>query len=164
LTETHLGPLPLNREAKISVAYLTQIFPTYNVSHEIGSGDSPDFHYFRVVARDGEVLFTITSFLREGNGNDTQNAVPIDLLKVVSRGIRDKYGLRVGDRVAAIVRARGKTLEFGASHHDVYLGGNQIVYNIRTSSDLSPERLTLADAIRENWRIVSISWPTAAWE
>jgi hypothetical protein len=150
------------------VAYLNQTFPTYNVTHDVRSGDSPDFHYFEVATPDGEVLFTLTSFIRADNRNHRPGAatevVPIDLLKVVSRNIGDKYGLRVGDLVADIIRARGKTLAFGASHHDVYLGGDQIVYNLRTFSDRSPEEFTMGDAIRQNWQITSISWPTAAWE
>jgi hypothetical protein len=157
----------LGQGAVVSVDQLKKAFPGYRVTHEIRSGDSPDFHHFEIVRADGEVLFTIVSFLKEGQKRSLAgnlDAVPIDLLKVVSRRIADKYGIRVGDRVAGIIRARGENLQFGAGHFDVYIGGDRIFYNVATTSNFSPETLTFADAKRQNWKIVSMSWPTGAWE
>ena len=164
LTDTSLGPLSLRPESIISIHRLEQIFPAHRVTHAIRSGDSPDYHYFEVAADDGEVLFTISSFLQQGQQLKDPNSVRIDLLKVISPRIADGHGLRVGDRVADIVRARGTNLQFGAAHFDVYLGADSIFYNIRTSGQSSPDRLTFDDAARENWAIISISWPGPAWE
>jgi hypothetical protein len=90
--------------------------------------------------------------------------VPIELLQVRSRQIKDIYGLRVGDRVKDIIAKRGKDLKFGAGHHDVLMGDREIYYSIITGSDFSPEGFTMEDAVKGNWQIRSISWPEAAWE
>jgi hypothetical protein len=167
LTANGIGPLGLYPDAVISVESLTKQFPEYRITHDVRSGDSPDYHRFEIAGADGEVLFTIASFLKEGQEPTiTRDAdtVRIDLLKIVSRRIPDSFGIRVGDRVADIIRARGENLTFGAAHFDVYLGGDQLFYNLRTGSDWSPEQFSFADAKRENWGIISMSWPTGAWE
>ena len=48
LYEDKLGPLILSQRTKVSEKILGKLFPEYMVSHKIGSGDSPDFHYFEV--------------------------------------------------------------------------------------------------------------------
>jgi hypothetical protein len=159
--------MPLNREPTISVDYLKKHFPNRRITHEIQSGDSPDYHHFMVATVEGDVLFTIMSFLKEhqvSSIGQRLEAVPIDLLKIVSPTIPDEHGIRVGNRVADVIRARGENLHFGTAHFDVYVGGNQIFYNLRTGSDWSPENLTFADAKRADWEVASISWPTGAWE
>jgi hypothetical protein len=111
------------------------------------------------------VLFAIKSFIEESaESKKTTAAVPVSILQVYSRQIRDSHGLKVGDKVSDIVKRRGKALHFGASHFNVYLGSDDIFYNITTGSKWSPERLTMEDAIRGNWPIRSISWPDPAWE
>lgn len=168
LTEGGLGALSLKNNPSISVEGLRKLFPEYQVKHGIYSGDSPDFHVFEVSTKDEEILFEIVSFIEDDEphdeGKDGSVVVPIHLLKVVSPRIPDAYGIRAGDSVAYIVRVRGKNLEFGASHHDVFLGGKNIFYNIETETDESPERFALADVLRQSWPIRSISWPQAAWE
>jgi hypothetical protein len=165
LTSESLGPLPLSKETLVSESYLKQLFPKYKITHEIGQGDSPNFHYFEIKDSDGELLFTIKSFIEDSDQQSKQpTAVRIDLLQVRSPRIRDVHGLRVGSRVKDIIKAIGRNLDFGAGHHDVYLGADRIFYNIRTNSEWSPERFTLNDAVRGNWQVISISWPSAAWE
>lgn len=58
LSPTALGPLTLGKGTKVSEAKLKTLFPGLSVKYEIGSGDSPDFHYFEVSTPKGEVLFT----------------------------------------------------------------------------------------------------------
>ena len=165
LTSKSLGPLPLGKGTLVSESTLKKLFPNSSVTHDIRSGDSPDFHYFEVKDNGGEVLFTIQSFIKDSKGqNENPAGVRIDLLQIRSSRIRDAYGIRVGNRVQDIIKQRGKDLRFGAGHHDVYLGADNIFYNIRTTSQGSPENLTLDDAVRGNWQIISISWPSAAWE
>jgi len=166
LSPTALGPLPLTgKPAKVSEAALKKAFPQYSVKYEIGSGDSPDFHYFEVATSKGEVLFSVTSFIDESQkAEKTTSAVPISILQIHSKQIRDAYGLRVGDRVKDIIAKRGKDLKFGAGHFDALMGDGNIYYSLITGSEFSPERLTKEDAIKGNWQIRSISWPEAAWE
>ena len=160
-----LGPLALGKGATVSEQRLKKLFPAYTVKYDIGQGDSPDFHYFEVVDSKGAVVFTIQSFIKEGaKSKKTTSEVPIQLLQIHGRHIKDIYGLRVGDRVKDIIKKCGETLDFGASHHDVYLGADEIFYNIANASDLSPERLTREDAVKGNWQVRSISWPGPAWD
>ncbi|NKE72623.1 hypothetical protein [Candidatus Manganitrophus noduliformans] len=166
LSPTALGPLPLTgRPAKVSETKLKKLFPNLVVKYDIGQGDSPDFHYFEVSKPNGEVLFTIKSFIEESaESKKTTSEVSISILQVRSPEIKDVHGLRVGDRVKDIITKRGKDMEFGAAHHDVVMGAGNIYYSIATGSDLSPERLTMEDAVKGNWKIRVISWPEAAWE
>lgn len=166
LSQTGLWPLALGKGAKISEESLKKLFPSFTVTYEIGQGDSPDFHYFKVLDRKGELLFAIRSFIEDESSANKKTApleVPIHLLQIYSARITDFYGVRVGDHVKDIIEKRGKTLSFGAGHHDVYLGSGEIYYNIKTGRDQSPENLTLKDATKGNWEIRSISWPEAAW-
>lgn len=167
LSRTCLGPLELGKDAKVSQESLQKLFPAYTVKYEIAQGDSPDFHYFEVVDKSGELLFAISSFIDDDDGatqhQKTTSPVPIQLLQVYSPTIPDAYGLRVGDHVKDIMKKRGKKLTFEAGHHDVTLGAEEICYSIQTGSDESPENFRLKDAIKGNWQIRSISWPDSAW-
>jgi len=165
LGSSSLGPLALKKGAKITEARLRKLFPTLLVTYDIGYGDSPDFHYFEVANKTGEVLFTIQSFIKESSkSHKTTLGVPIDILKIHSPRIRDIYGLKVGDRVADIIKKRGKKLDFGAGHHDALMGAGKIYYSLITESEYSPERFVIEDAVKGNWKIRMISWPVAAWE
>ena len=165
LTPSSLGPLPLGRGAKISERQLAKLFPDFIVSYEIGQGDSPDFHYFEVKDKNGVLVFTIKSFIKgESAAKKLDSPVSISILQVYGPQVRDSYGLKVGDRVSDILKKRGKSLEFSAGHHDVSLGAGNVFYNVATQTGESPESLKVEDAVKGNWKIRSISWPTAAWE
>ncbi len=74
----------------------------------------------------------------------------------------------VEDECNDILKVRGNNLNFGDSHHDVYLGNDKIFYNLKVPDDsnlsfISPESIKLEDAIKGNWAIESISWPIAKW-
>lgn len=163
LSSQKIGALPLGKGATISEQRLRRHFPQYDVSYEIGYGDSPNFHYFQV-RLNGELLFSIQSFIDGGNESKTSDEVPIDLVVVHSRKVPDSFGLRVGDRVADILKKRGKDLKFGPGHFDALIGAGDIFYSLNTDTSGSPERLTMGDAIKGNWKIRLISWPQAAWE
>ena len=168
LSNISLGPLKLENNPTVSVETLRELFPHLQINYGVYSGDSPDFHRFEIAEKDGTLLFVITSFIEDTSTRHREvgesTSVPIHILKVVSPKISDSHGLRVGNSVADIIQARGDRLTFGANHFDVYLGDNKIFYNIRTTYDRSPERYTYEDTKRENWPIVSISWPEPAWE
>ena len=169
LSATGLGPLRLGPDAKVSVAILEKSFPGARVSYDIREGDSPDFHCFIVTSAQGEKLFVIRSFIPDAltprpDGKNRQIDVPIHVLQITSRQIRDSYGLRVGDRIADVIRVRGEKLQYGAAHHDVFIGGEKIFYSMDIGLDRGPEGFTLAEAQRVNLRITSISWPDWAWE
>jgi hypothetical protein len=167
LTDDSFGPLRLGSKPIVSVPILERAFPLHRVTHDICQGDSPDFHCFCVATVKGEKLFVIQSFLKDGTsavGSDGRQEVPIDLIQVISRQVPDRFGLRVGDRVADVLRIRGDKLAFWAGHHNIVIGGGSIFYSFATGSQSEPTRFTWADAKRANWRIVSISWPYGAWE
>ena len=166
LSPTQFGPLPLTSNAMVSEAGLRQLFPDLKIKYEIGQGDSPDFHYFEGTDKQGNLIFAIKSFIEGESGNQQKSAapVPLQLLEIFSPKVKDIHGVRVGGRVRDIVSKRGKNLEFGASHFDVFLGGASIYYNVATGKEQSPERLKLKDAEDKNWKIRSISWPSPAWE
>ena len=169
LSPTALGPLQLTaKPVKVSEAKLKKLFPQYSVKYDIGSGDSPDFHYFAITTPKGELLFTIKSFIDDSEeAKKTASEVPISLLQIWNKEIRDAYGLRVGDRVKDITTKRGKDLKFGAGHHEALMGNGEIYYSLIISErpeGQSIDTLTLEDAIKGNWQIRSISWPVAAWE
>jgi hypothetical protein len=67
LTSESLGPLPLSRKTVVSESCLKKLFPKYRITHEIGSGDSPDFHFFRIIDKEGDLLFTIKSFIEDSD-------------------------------------------------------------------------------------------------
>ena len=165
LSPQSLGPLPLGKGAKVSEQQLVRLFPQFTVTYEMGQGDSPDFHYFEVKDKKGNVVIAIKSFIGESaKSKKTASAVSISILQVYGPQVRDSYGLRVGDHVLDIVRKRGKPLDFSAGHFDVSLGSGDIFYNIATGLEESPENVKMEDAIKGNWQIRSISWPTPAWE
>ena len=150
----------------VSEAGLTRLFSELNIKYEIGQGDSPDFHYFKGTDKEGNLIFTIRSFAKGNSGNlqKTAEPVPLQLLEVFSRKVTDIHGISVGARVRDIVAKRGKSLEFGASHFDVFLGAESIYYNVATGFEQSPENWKLQDAVDRNWKVRSISWPSPAWE
>jgi hypothetical protein len=63
-----------------------------------------------------------------------------------------------------VIRVRGEKLEYGAAHHDVYIGADKIFYSMDIGRDKNSEAFMLAEAKRVNSRITSISWPHGAWE
>ena len=149
LSPQSLGPLPLGKGAKVSEQQLVKLFPQFAVTYEIGQGDSPDFHYFEVTDKQGDVVFAIKSFIEESaKSKKTDSAVSISILQIYGQQVRDSYGLKVGDRVEDIVKKWGKSLDFSAGHFDVSLGLGNIFYNIATGLEQSPERLKMEDAIR----------------
>jgi len=166
LSSSSLGPLQLtDRPVTVSEAKLKKLFPEFSVKYEIGSGDSPNFHYFQVADADGRVLFSIQSFIVEPNkAEKTTSEVPVSLLRILSSQIPDEYGLHVGDRVKDIIAKRGNDLKFGVGHMDGLMGDGYIYYSLLTDSEANPESLTKEDAVNGNWRIRFISWPEAAWE
>lgn len=165
LSATALGPLKLYKGATVSQAKLQKLFPGYRVSYEIEQGATPAFHYFEVASPEGQPLFGISSFITgHAKARKTPAAVPIDLVRVYSPLIPDAYGLRVGDHVEDILARRGQHLEFGAAHHDVYLGGESLYYGLITGRKTSPAVYKVDDAIRGNWEIRFVSWPEPAWE
>ena len=173
LKSDSLGPLKLSQEVNISEDYLKEIFPDFDVSYEIGLGDSSDFHYFEVSTKEGDLLFTISSYLEYENYEQgtlkNPDDIRIDILTVYSDQIEDQYGIRVGDSSQKVVDKRGTDLQFGAAHHDIWVGSGMIYYAIPLpptgigEPDRSPNQVTQAEVYEGNWPISSISWPTSKW-
>lgn len=65
--DTSLGPLKLNKDVIISKKALQELFPEFIITYEISSGDSDDFHYFKIFDKDSALLFIISSYLNMKN-------------------------------------------------------------------------------------------------
>lgn len=169
LTSESLGGLQLNKETKISKAIINKYFPEHRVSHEIGEGDSADFHYFEIKDNKSELIFTVTSYI-DNDFDRNKDVVTLDLIEIYSDSISDEYGLKIGKKLSDIINQRGGDLIYGANHHDNHIGLNNIWYalstedlNVPNGPDISPENVTLEDAKKHNLRVTAISWPSARW-
>jgi hypothetical protein len=126
-----------------------------------------------VSKKNNELLFYIVSYLDEGVTKNTE-MYDIDLLKITSSKISDQYGIRVGDHLDKVVKIRGSDLHLSANHFDNSLGSEMIYYQftIKPSNDLSrlgvdymnPGDVTKEQAIKDNPKITSISWPHSSWD
>lgn len=168
LTENSLGSLELSENTVVSISFLKEKFPELNISHEIASGDSPDFHYYEAKHKNGEVLFSIRSYINDGDY--TLKSSKIDSLVIHSNKIKDQYGISIGNSYADVKKARPDNLKFGANHHDNYLGEGKIWYsfNVYIESNVpglfeSPERIKIESLIEQNPNVTFISWPSPKW-
>ena len=167
-----IGPLVLTKETIVSVKSLKALFPNYEITHEIRSGDSPDFHYFNV-SDSKSSLFGIISYF-ETQEQFKSNKGKIDLLKIHTPRIPDQYGIKIGDKFEKIRKNRKDKLDFSAGHFNNNIGGNNIYYSFSLKpnmyikeanySYLDPEATTESDAVSQNPEIQGISWPYPAWE
>lgn len=169
-----IGKIKLTNKMPITVEFLKNTFQSYSVTKEIGSGDSPDFYFFKVFNKDGDIL-CIYSFIEYEDYNSKKIKAPkaddinIDLLEIISPLITDKYGLNVGKTYEDIINLRGKNLALGDNHHDKYIGGDNVYYNIwgefdrKTEADVSPTDISNEQVKKYNWKIISISWPNPRW-
>jgi hypothetical protein len=174
LTSSSIGDLQLKKNELISLDIIKAKFPGHRVTHGIGSGDSPDFHYIGVSSKSGELIFSIKSFL-DDETNESSERYDLDLLEVNSSKIVDEFGIRVGDRIASVIEVRGKNLNLSANHHDNSIGKDLLFYQFEVSLTAQeieanygvnykrPEEVTLEEAIEKNPIITSISWPRARW-
>lgn len=172
LKTNSLGPLNLSKEAVVSVKSLKELFPGYEVTHEIRSGDSPDFHYFDV--RDGKgSLFSIISYI-ETQEQFKSSEGKINLLELNTSRIPDQYGIKIGYKFLEIRKKRKDKLEFGAGHFNNNIGGNNIYYSFSLEPTgyfkeiginyADPVSAKETDAQKQNPEITNISWPYPAWE
>lgn len=173
LDEKSLGSWLLSEDTFVSMDILERYFPGSDIIYRVGHGDSPDFHYYEVRSDSGESLFSAYSY-------NTWEAGPLEpqpdaevllhLLEIQSPRIADSNGIKVGDRIADIIDARGRDLEFGPGHHHIYIGAGNIFYNLITEPfqkndfPISQGNIKLEEVIEENWEIDSISWPDPKWD
>ncbi|MCW5604351.1 MAG: hypothetical protein KIT18_07390 [Burkholderiales bacterium] len=169
LSKDRLGPLPIGPETTTSVRELERLFPQFRVTQSVAQTDGADEVVLAVADQSGQPLFEVRSEARYADRDARRirnaEALPIKRVEVSSPTIVDRYGLRVGMRYRDIVARRGEKLEFGQNHHDVFLGGDGVYYNLapppaRDGPDPEPSR---ANMIRGDWRIVTISVPGSRW-
>ena len=173
LSQTNLGTLQLSQSSLISFQDIQKAFPDYIVTHEIASGDSPDFHRIEVQDNDKEQLFYIVSYFDEKTDKDTTK-YDIDLLVITSNKIKDNYGIRIGDNVKTVIKHRGLNLLVSANHFDNSIGNDLIYYQVEVplSQELkdkgldymSPVGITKEQIIAANPVIKTISWPYPSWD
>jgi len=169
LYENKLGPLKLTKGTKISKKILAKLFPEYSVSYIIGQGDSPDFHYFRVLDSYGNIVFTISSFI-ENSADANAKEVDIDILEVRTEAIRDQYGVSIGKKLSDVISMRGEDLKFGANHFDYHIGKGNIWYALSAGEIntkfgyMNPTKASVEDARKANPKVIGISWPRPRWD
>jgi hypothetical protein len=173
LSKTSLGSLKLSQDSLISFQKIKKAFPEHNVTHEIASGDSPDFHRIEIQNDEKEKLFYIVSYFDEKTDKDTPQ-YNIDLLVITSSKIMDQYGIRIGDDVKKVIIKRGLNLLVSANHFDNSIGNDLIFYSVEVplSTELkdkgmdymSPVGVTKEQIILANPVVTSISWPYPSWD
>lgn len=173
LYSDHIGNLKLSKNDQISLEKVKSAFPEYNVTHGIGQGDSPDFHYISVAKRSGEELFTLYSYFDDAV-NSTTKDYDIDLLVTRSELISEEHGISVGDRVEKVFTKFGSELVLVANHHDNSIGKGKIFFQFLLSPNvkveefevgyLDPVTVKIEDVVNENPKIRAISWPSPSWD
>ena len=160
LTSNSLGGLVLKEKDAISLQILKDQFSSKRVTHEIGSGDSPDFHIFTIATNDGEKIASFISYIssEKERGN---TVVPLDEVVVYSPLITDEYGISVGMKLNEAVKLR-REMEFGAGHMDNYMGNNKIWYLFRVG-EMHGTMVSKEAVIQSNPKIEVISWPYPRW-
>jgi len=176
LTNNSIGNLPLKKGVLISVQLVQQKFPNHKVTHKIISGISDKHHHIKVSSSSDKFIFTIRSFF-DNNINQDSNKFDVDQLVVYNPAVIDEFGVRVGDNINKAIRLRGSNLEFLAPNYFTNaIGKDYIYYQFQLpplEKDLSqnggnntrdPKSVTYEEAIKNNPKIRSISWPAARWE
>ncbi len=163
LGHSHLGPLPLNKKTKVSLASLQSMFPNYTVTYVFGEGDAGVFHYFDVTDKE-ERLFTIQSEASEALKNDDAS-VGILLLEIHSPAIKDPYGVSVGMHYRDVLLLRGEPLTIGLNHHDHHVGAGSIWYSLVVNEQAGADYSLVSqdELLQSNPKVLSISWPTPRW-
>ncbi|WP_156948464.1 hypothetical protein [Marinobacterium jannaschii] len=167
LSADRLGPLQLSEQTRISGPSLQALFPALQVHYQRAEGDSLAYHYYQLINQQGEVLFSLTSFI-ESAADIQAEAVDIDLLQIHSAEIPDQYGIRVGEGIRSLVAKRDSKFRYGAAHHHNFIGGGKIWYSLSTQQlaatvDINPEQVSLEQALEADLKVTAISWPEAGW-
>lgn len=160
LTESSVGSIEILKGMKISLHMLWKAFPYYRVKHEIGMGDSPDFHIFTVETHEGEAVVVFISYIREKSMYESA-FMPLDEVVLLGGGAKDQYGVSPGDRLSSAM-GKHKNMKHGYGHMDSYIGSGKIWYLFHATT---PEgmRATQEQATEINPKIEVISWPIPRW-
>lgn len=161
LTESSVGAFEISKGMNISLHKLWQAFPYHQVKHEIGMGDSPDFHIFTVETHEGEAVVSFISYIKEKSMYESA-LVALDEVLLLGGGAKDQYGISPGESLSSVIKKR-KSMEHGYGHMDSYLGSGKIWYLFQATT---PEgmRATQEEAIEINPKIELISWPIPRWQ
>ena len=160
LTSTSIGNMHIEVGIEISLYKIKNHFPLYKVTHQIASGDSPDFHLFSVSTYDNENLISFISFINESDGYE-KSTVKLDEVIIHSSKVQDHYGVEPNMTIAQALKKR-KGLKFGAGHMDNYFGNDKIWYMFSVNQ-LHGTQVSREVAINANPKIQSISWPIPWW-
>jgi len=159
-TSKSIGDMPIEVGKDISLFKVRQYFMSYTVTHQIVSGDSPDYHLFHVSSHRGKWSISFISYINESKGYE-QGVVKLDEVIVYGENIQDEFGVSPRMHIKEIIALR-KNLEFGAGHMDNYLGKNKMWY-LFSVKNKHGERVTKEMAINANPQIDAISWPYPRW-
>jgi hypothetical protein len=160
LTDDSIGSMAIEPEMEISLFKIMRHFQSYKVSHEIRSGDSPDYHSFVVSTYQGEALVSFISYI-EKDSEYENGVVKLDEVLVHSSIVQDQYGISIGSTINAALKER-EELKFGAGHMDNYMGNGKIWYLFYVKGKHGTQ-VTKEEAVAENPKIDAISWPYPRW-
>ena len=160
LSNKSIGDMPIKVGIEISLYKITQYFPFYEVTHQIASGDSPDYHLYVVSSYKGEKLISFISYINEPDGYE-KAVVKLDEVVVYGQNIQDEFGVKPKMHIKQIIALR-KNLEFGAGHMDNYIGRDKMWYLFSVENSHGTG-VTKEMAIDANPQIDAISWPYPRW-
>jgi len=160
LSSSSIGNMPISPGKEISLHMISLHFSGYRVTHEIGEGDSPDFHLFTVSTYEGDNMFFFVSYVRDPS-EYVKGKVKLDEVVVLSSLIVDEFGISPGMSVKEALKLR-KDLDFGAGHMDNYLGKDQLWYLFRVN-DYHGTQVTREMAMEADPKVDAISWPHPKW-
>jgi hypothetical protein len=160
LTESSIGNMKIQKGMPISLFQISKNFPFYRVTQEIGQGDSPDFHMFKVSTYENEDLIYFISYINE-QADYERGVVKLDEVMTCSAEVKDSFGVSPQMTIDKALSKRNE-LKFGAGHIDNYFGSGSIWY-LFTVNNLHGTGVSKQVALQANPKIDCISWPYARW-
>ncbi len=160
LSATAIGSMKIEVGMPISLFQVSKGFPFYRVSQEIGQGDSPDFHLFKVSSHDNEDLIYFISYIK-AQADYEKAVVKLDEIMTCSDKVMDEFGISPKMTIKQALQKR-KGLQFGAGHMDNYLGLDNIWY-LFSVNGLHGTGVSKEVALKADPQIDCISWPYARW-
>jgi hypothetical protein len=159
-TEISIGKMKIYKGMEISLYQISKNFPFYRVTQEIGQGDSPDFHMFKVSTYENEELIYFISYINEQTDYE-KSTVKLDEVMTCSNKVKDEFGISPSTDFNTAYYSRDK-LEYGYGHMDNYIGKGNLWY-LFSEYDEMGNRVTKEKALESNPKIDCISWPYARW-
>lgn len=157
LFENKINEVPLPFPKKEMTFDLKSLFGAYKVQKKIGQQDGPNFPLYSVKNNGKDIAFF---------GMNDMDTLVLDNIYVQATDIKDQYGLKVGDKLALILKNRGKgKIAFDPYHQHLYYyyDNSKISYELTGDFEKSIgmenlENLVIEEADIEDWKIEYLIW------